>query len=617
MFTSPEYILSAEFNEDICKKPEFRERLIAVAVDELHLVDDWRDFRPEFSGLHVLKSRLPPDVPYFGASATLDKDTLAVVKRDAGFEDCRIIKTSIDRPEISMHIIFIEGNQNNFEDLRRFFPINATDPYSIPKTVLYFDSKSNIQKFVRLATDVWFPEWNYPLVAKRWIAAYHADMADGDKKRIAGMFEKPDQANFPELSSSIRFLAASEAYGLGADNPDIRNICNWMIPKSKNAMTQRKGRSARQVPPGFCYLLVPRWACDKTDLLKVRKGKGSRDPLLEAYILGQNDSEYESDQSNAADSQIKPMTKAAESAYNAQQRQKQIPAYIDLINSPCNRLCELERYDDEAYVKYKENKLARPAVCCSSCNPGHIPKHRPYSESKKSDSVFHAYLTKKLTLWRDEKAREVYAGSHIPMPGSTILSDRFLRIIIQVAEFLTDRDALLRYCRGWSNRELYQNEIVSMCIGLQDQKRTDSEAYLAWRAAVAAKKETAARKKKGLPSEKETEVERSIRERKEQRDAWLISKGLSVENGKKGTKERKKNVASASNASLTVEPESQSQETSQSTGSSSFSLSTVGGGESQQSMSESQSSQLASTRSPLSAISGNVNRGPRPRAGPK
>ena len=240
VFINFEYIFSIEFNENICKKSKFRERLIIVIVNELHLINDWRDFRSKFNEFHVLKSRLFSNVSYFDVFATSNKDTLIVVKRNVDFENCRIIKTFIDKSKINMHIIFIEDNQNNFENFRRFFSINATDSYSIFKTILYFDSKSNIQKFVRLAIDVEFFEWNYSFVVKRWIAAYHANMTDNDKKRIVNMFEKSNQANFFELDSSIRFLIASEAYELSANNSNIKNICNWMIFKSKNVMIQKK-----------------------------------------------------------------------------------------------------------------------------------------------------------------------------------------------------------------------------------------------------------------------------------------------------------------------------------------------------------------------------------------
>ena len=234
------------------------------------------------------------------------------------------------------------------------------------------------------------------------------------------------------------------------------------------------------------------------------------------------------------------MIKATKFAYNAQQRQKQISTYIDLINFFCNRLCELKRYDDEIYVKYKENKLIKLAMYCSFCNSNHISKHRFYFEFKKFDFVFHAYFTKKLILWKNEKIRKIYANFHIFMLESIIFFHRFLRIIIQIVEFLTNRNVLLRYCKKWFNKKLYQNEIVSMCIDFQNKKKTDNEIYLTWRAAIATKKKTTIRKKKELSSEKKIEIERNIRKRKKQRDAWLISKNLSIKNEKKISKNAKK-----------------------------------------------------------------------------
>ena len=200
---------------------------------------------------------------------------------------------------------------------------------------------------------------------------------------------------------------------------------------------------------------------------------------------------------------------------------------------------------------------------------------------------------------------------------SIIFFDRFLRIIIQIVEFLTNRNALLRYCKKWFNKKLYQNEIVSMCIDFQNQKKTNSEAYLAWRAAIATKKKTTTRKKKKLSNEKKIEIEKFTRERKKQRNAWLINKNLSIENEKKNIKKRKKNVVSTFNVSLTMKSKSQSQEISQSTDFFSFSLFTIEEDESQRSISESQFSQLASTRFLLFAISDNVNRKFRSRANSK
>ena len=296
MFLSPEIILSTDSHDDVLKQPVFRRCLAAVAVDEVHLVSDWSTFRPRFHELHILRARLPSSIPYLGVSATLDKDTLDIVRRSAGYGNCKLIKTSIDRPEISMQIVYMEGNQRDFEDLRRFFPIRATSPYDIPKTVFYFDSKNEIRNFLGVVIDSWFPEWEYPPSAVQWIKPFFTEMAQHDKDRFARMFERSDNQTEPTTSSSIRFLVCTEAYGLGADNPDIHYVVHWKIPKNKHSLAQRMGRAARKFSPtakwknGHFFLVVPRWACEKAELRKTARGY-VRNPDFEAFILNQSDSE--------------------------------------------------------------------------------------------------------------------------------------------------------------------------------------------------------------------------------------------------------------------------------------------------------------------------------------
>ena len=298
MFASPEILLSPVFHSEVLRHNHFWRNLIAVAIDEVDLVKDWSDFRPRFGELHVLRARLP-QVPFLGVSATLDKEAIAVIRKDASFGDCELIRTSIDRPEICINIIFMEGNVSCFEDLRRFFPLDMSDPYQVPKTIFYFDSKNEIRNFIERVTNHWFPEWGFPPGARKSIQPLFTDMAEYDKSRIANMFERPDNRIEPHLGSSIRFLATSEAYGLGAHNPDVRVVVNWKVPKSKNSLPQRMGRAARDlvVEGGQYYLVVPRWACERVVLRKNLVSRQIQNTNTAAHFSNQT-SASESDGSN-------------------------------------------------------------------------------------------------------------------------------------------------------------------------------------------------------------------------------------------------------------------------------------------------------------------------------
>jgi superfamily II DNA helicase RecQ len=86
------------------RAPEFQRELGLFSIDELHVVSGWREFRPDYALLYSLMALLPGSIPWFGCTATLAKDKAKFIIEKAGFEHCclKVIRTSVDRPEISL-----------------------------------------------------------------------------------------------------------------------------------------------------------------------------------------------------------------------------------------------------------------------------------------------------------------------------------------------------------------------------------------------------------------------------------------------------------------------------------------------------------------------------------
>jgi superfamily II DNA helicase RecQ len=101
----PEQALSQAFRK-VIGDPRFQKRLVMVAIDETHLISQWGDgFRKDYSKLAALRGLIPRKVPVIACSATLDLATLKDVIKKAGFKkNVHILRTSIDRPEIT-HIV--------------------------------------------------------------------------------------------------------------------------------------------------------------------------------------------------------------------------------------------------------------------------------------------------------------------------------------------------------------------------------------------------------------------------------------------------------------------------------------------------------------------------------
>ena len=73
---SPEIAITKEFNTDVLMSQSFSSRLILLAIDELHLIFEWADFRPAYAELQILRSRISQSVSVIGVTATLDSKTL-------------------------------------------------------------------------------------------------------------------------------------------------------------------------------------------------------------------------------------------------------------------------------------------------------------------------------------------------------------------------------------------------------------------------------------------------------------------------------------------------------------------------------------------------------------
>ncbi|KAJ7309319.1 hypothetical protein DFH08DRAFT_626502, partial [Mycena albidolilacea] len=69
---SPEIATSAAFRKSALSKPQFTSKLRCVGIDEAHCVSLWGgSFRPDYTNLGVLRGRIPSNVPFVAASATL------------------------------------------------------------------------------------------------------------------------------------------------------------------------------------------------------------------------------------------------------------------------------------------------------------------------------------------------------------------------------------------------------------------------------------------------------------------------------------------------------------------------------------------------------------------
>ena len=255
-------IVSAEFtdvsNEDWKKitgkggkTTEFSKKLAAIVIDEAHLVRDWKEFRPHYRNLGLLRVRWR-NVPILACSGTLPTYYLHYLHKSVGLRARTILcELDTDRPNITMVTAPIPtgevANRKTLEwlvsdGLRNLRPEDDYDYTDIPKTIVFVDNKvmcCNLTTQLLLLLPEWMraggPDSNAPgfLI----IREYHADISTCGRARNMESFR----------SGLTRLLIATDAVGMGVDIPDVHRVIQWKIPTflSICGLYQRFGRAGR------------------------------------------------------------------------------------------------------------------------------------------------------------------------------------------------------------------------------------------------------------------------------------------------------------------------------------------------------------------------------------
>ena len=367
-----------------------------MAVDELHLVALWGSgIRPQYAQLSLLRRRLGA-VPWFGCSATLDPVTLKIARRMTGFsENCEFFRTSVDRPEITLIVESIEPRTTKkFTSLFFVLQDAMTDglptPERIPKTVIFIDSRRDIQK----CTDclrAWLVKLSVGVIsgrkAQKVIQFYHSHTSLKDKEAIYDEFSKSE--------SNIRIMVATESLGTGVDLCDVKRVVQYGFPLDRlvSVLIQRFGRAARLAGmTGEAIFLVESWAIgDRITSIRRAVVSSSQAP---ASSLMRTASTSRLTQSTVAKEQVDDENADAESDVavgdiggdvvgekrsrkTERERRTDLynssPALFNLVNRvTCLRTILMDWMQESMADPTTKLPAPAPEKCCNVCNPSFV-----------------------------------------------------------------------------------------------------------------------------------------------------------------------------------------------------------------------------------------------------
>ncbi|HEY1014424.1 MAG TPA: RecQ family ATP-dependent DNA helicase, partial [Herpetosiphonaceae bacterium] len=220
-------------------------------VDEAHCVSLWgMSFRPDYLFIgEALRQLGRPPVLALTATAT------PTTEREIGAQlgALEVVRTNVFRPNLSFEVVKVASN-----DAKHAQVVGLCKKLD-GAIIVYVRSRAGCEEMAAA-------------LKREGIAAesYHAQREDRDAI----------QERF--MRGETRVIAATVAFGMGVDKPDIRAVIHHNLPQSLEAYAQEAGRAGRDGQPARCILMY--MPTDKQQLTTwLQRDAFSRDELRDVF----------------------------------------------------------------------------------------------------------------------------------------------------------------------------------------------------------------------------------------------------------------------------------------------------------------------------------------------
>ncbi len=215
VYLAPERLRSNQF-----LKALQGQSLSLLVVDEAHCISEWgHDFRPDY--LHIAQFRSALGSPLTVAlTATAAPNVQEDIIRLLALSPVRRVITGFNRPNLALEVVYVQNQVSKLQALR-----NQLRTHSDQASIVYTGTRRDAEEVAEFITTVVGIKARY----------YHAGLLPEERESIQDAF----------ISRSLSIVAATNAFGMGIDRPDVRQVIHFSLPGSLEAYYQEAGRAGR------------------------------------------------------------------------------------------------------------------------------------------------------------------------------------------------------------------------------------------------------------------------------------------------------------------------------------------------------------------------------------